>query len=243
VIVLPIGSRSIMPDFFIDFCNLTAGHVPPGTATSIHQSGSIVENINLGLASMQPEHEWAMVIGDDHRMSPDLVVKLLEADKDIVVPLCIRRVPPFMFGIFAEETEYYDERLGRSYPGYKPYQMEDIPTDELFPVVASGSAGMMIKRRVLDDVGFPWFESSDGVFLNEDLEFCRKVRAVRSERAPDGYEIWCDPSIRMGHIGQMTVWPHEHEGRMVVKIDHGGPDGMNEVLLGPRMAMAGESAT
>ena len=234
LIVLPIGSRSIYPEFFIDYQNLTAGHVPPGTVTSIRQSGSVVENLNSSLKQMQPHHQFAFIMGDDHRFAPDLLIRLLEHDKDVVVPLGVRRVPPFLLGIFKEEAEFWDEGLQRDYPGYLPYNPDEVP-DELFTVVASGSAGMLVRRPVLDAIGFPWFESSDGVFLNEDLEFCRRVRAL-------GYDIWCDPHALLGHIGQMAVWPHwfDHptEGRtLVIKIDHGGNDGENEVLLGTKKQM------
>ena len=117
-----------------------------------------------------------------------------------------------------------DERTGRLYPGYEPIGLSEVP-DEIFPVVASGSAGMLIRRNVLDTIGYPYFESSDGVFLNEDLEFCRRCREA-------GFEIMCDPHSYLGHIGQFTVWPARYEGQLAVRIDHGGPEGKNEVWLG-----------
>lgn len=226
-IVLPVADLMRYSEFFIDAMNLGAlGGIPPGSGLAIRRSGSVVENINGALHDMPDDHEWAFIMGDDHRFSHDMLVQLLEAQEDVIVPLCMRRTPPFTLVQFGEESEFFDERLGRSYPGYKPLAFDQVP-DHVFEVVASGSAGMVVRRHVLDAVGYPYFESSDGVFLNEDLEFCRKVRAL-------GFKIMCDPHAYLGHVGQMTIWPSRYEGNVVARIDHGGPPGHNEVVLGQK---------
>jgi hypothetical protein len=227
-IVLPVADLLRYSEFAVDMLNLVGGgHAPVGTVTSVHRSGSVVENINMSLMEMirdQPEHEWAWIMGDDHRFNPEMLIQLLDHEVDVVVPLCIRRNPPFALGLFKGGQDFMDERTGRLYPGYEPFGLSEVP-DEIFPVVASGSAGMLIRRNVLDTIGYPYFESSDGVFLNEDLEFCRRCREA-------GFEIMCDPHSYLGHIGQFTVWPARYEGQLAVRIDHGGPEGKNEVWLG-----------
>lgn len=236
-IVLPVADLLRYSEFAIDILNLLGGgFAPSDTVTSVNRSGSVVENINMSLMEMiqeREDHGWAWIMGDDHRFPPQMLGALLDHQVDVVVPLCIRRVPPFNLGLFKEGTDFLDERTGRMYPGYQPYQLSEVP-DELFPVVASGSAGMLIRRHVLETIGYPYFESSDGVFLNEDLEFCRRVREA-------GFTVWCDPHQYLGHIGQFTVWPARYQGHLAVKIDHGGPDGQNEVWLGDRASV--EAAT
>lgn len=235
-IVLPVSDLMRYSEFFIDILNLLGdGGAPAGTITSVHRSGSVVENINLSLRGMGEDHEWAWIMGDDHRFEPGMLKQLLAHEVDIVVPLCVRRTPPFTLVIMKEEKTFHDERLGRDYPGYVPYQMGEVP-NELFTCVGAGSAGMLIKRRVLDEMGFPWFESSDGVYLNEDLEFCRKARAA-------GFEIHVDPYAYLGHIGQMMIWPSRYEGQLVLKIDHGGPEGTNEVILGEKLQPVTETVS
>jgi hypothetical protein len=222
-IVIPVGDSLRYPEFFVDYSSLQA---PEGTQASIHRSGSVVQNLNESLAGIPDDHEWVWILGDDHVFPSNLLVQLLDHDLDVVVPLCVKRTPPFQLVIMSEETELYDERMGKHYPGYLPYQPLEVP-DELFTVVAAGSAGMLVRRHVLDAVGYPWFENTDGVYLNEDFYFCAKVRAA-------GFEIHCDPYAYLGHIGQMHVWPARYEGRLAVKIDCGGPPGINEIIIGER---------
>jgi len=230
-IVIPVADLMRYSEFFIDYSQLLAsGGLPKGSGVQIRRSGSVVENINMSLAEMPPEHEWAWIMGDDHRFDPSILVRLLEHPYDVVVPLGVKRTPPFSLGIFKEAGEFIDERLGRTYPGYLPYNLDEVP-DHPFQVVAAGSGGMLIRRHVLTALGYPYFESSDGVYLNEDLEFCRRIRAL-------GFEVWCDPNNMLGHIGSIGIWPHRLEnGRLVIRLDHGGPVGENEVMLGQALEM------
>ena len=230
-VVIPVSDLMRYSEFFLDYSYfLAAGGLPRHSAISMRRSAGVVENLNLSLAEMPEEHEWAWIMGDDHRFGADLLVSLLELELDIVAPLCIKRSPPFMLGCFKEAGDYFDERLERTYPGYKPFELEEVP-DEPFPVVASGSAGMLIRKHVLDAIGYPYFESTDGAYLNEDLEFCRKARE-------HGYQVMVDPHAYLGHIGNFVIWPHHHEGQLVARIHHGGEQGQNEVFLGRPIEVA-----
>ena len=39
------------------------------------------------------------------------------------------------------------------------------------------------------------------------MAFCVRAREL-------GYHIWCEPSVRLGHIGHNAVYPGEHERYM-----------------------------
>ena len=224
-IVIPVADAMRFPEFFIDYSALD---VPNGTTASVSRSASVVQNMNMSLRDMPPDHDWAFILGDDHVFPSDLLRTLLDHEADVIVPLCAKRTPPYQLVIYKEGTDHYDNRTSRMYPGYIPYAPDEVP-DEVFPVLAAGSAGMLIRRHVLEAVGEPFFESSDGVYLNEDLEFCRKVRDC-------GFEILCDPHAYLGHIAQVHVWPYRHEGfdgKLCIKLDCGGPPGRNEVFIGP----------
>lgn len=220
-VIVPIGDQLRYPEFVADLFNLTT---PPGSKVDMRRSASVTDNLNMALREMPDHHEWAFFLGDDHRFPGDLLVQLLDLDVDVVVPLGVKRTPPYSLTIAREESVFHDERLNRDYPGWLPYQLHEVP-GELFTVLASGSAGMLVRRNVLDTVGFPYFESTDGVYLNEDFEFCRKIRGL-------GFDIWCDPSALLGHIGQAWLFPTWRDGMLMVKIDHGGADGENEIYIG-----------
>ena len=46
--------------------------------------------------------------------------------------------------------------------------------------------------------------------LGEDLAFCKRADEL-------GFEIWCEPFVRVGHIGHLTIYP-EDEGRYLERI-------------------------
>jgi hypothetical protein len=37
---------------------------------------------------------------------------------------------------------------------------------------------------------------------SEDLAFCQRATGL-------GYEIWCEPTARVGHIGAVAIWPED----------------------------------
>jgi len=158
---------------------------PPGTKLVWTKGIDIVGNMNSLVRKM--EGEWLWVLGTDHVMSFDLLARLLEHDVDVVVPLCLKRSPPY------DPVVYSHQNSKDEYVGYN-----DLPEHGLVPIHAAGSAGMLIRRHVLEAFEDPVFESHGG--LNEDLSFCAKVRDA-------GFSIWCDVEAHLGHIGQISVWP------------------------------------
>lgn len=169
-----------------DFAVALAHHqTPPGAKLIWTKSVDVVGNMNSMVRAM--EGEWLWVMGSDHVMDFDLLQKLIRHQVDVVVPVCLKRSPPY------DPVVYSHQNDEGHYVGYT-----DLPTSGLHRVHAAGSAGMLISRRVLDAIEDPWFESHGG--LNEDLTFCGKARDA-------GFEIWCDTEALLGHISQISVWP------------------------------------
>lgn len=113
-------------------------------------------------------------VDSDMSFKPEVLTKLLAADKDIVGGLYFKRgtdkEPVF--------TIRYDE----------------IPT-KLFkqPILATGC--LLIKLDVFRKIPQPWFDLGTLARpLGEDVYFCEKARE-------NGYELWCEPSLPVGHIG------------------------------------------
>lgn len=175
--------------------SLFALEVPAGTRFLFPSSGSVVQNLNRSLVG---EFDWAWLLAPDHVFQSDILTRLLAQMSDIIVPLCVKRSPPHQL-VIGSETTVTDETSGREYPGYLPLGLDDLD-DRVFSVEIAGSAGMLIRRGVFDAIGAPYFESTDGLYLNEDVEFCRRVRAA-------GYEINVDPAARLAHIVPVPVWP------------------------------------
>ena len=69
-----------------------------------------------------------------------------------------------------------------------------------FTVDYTGFGWVLIKKGVFENLEYPWFAPKMQVFesgsvqdmCGEDVSFCLDAKEK-------GYEIWCDPRIRVGH--------------------------------------------
>jgi hypothetical protein len=181
------GDLTRYSDFVLALMHQT---LPPGSKMVWTRGADVVGNMNQMVRGMVGE--WLWILGDDHVFDGNLLQRLLVHDVDVVVPLCLKRLPPYDPVVYSHQNE------DGLYVGYT-----DLPAHGLVPVHAAGSAGMLVKRYVFDALTEPMFESHGG--LNEDLTFCAKVREA-------GFQIWCDVDSTIGHIGQVSVWPKWHEG-------------------------------
>ena len=185
------------------------GTLPAGSGLTWAGGVDVSGNCNqLCRKTLAGDYAWLWVMGDDHDFPSDIVGRLLAHDVDVVVPHCLKRQPPWMPVVFSHQNE----------DGH--YVAADLPESGLTEIHAAGSAGMLIRREVLEAVGDPWFTPSpNSEGLNEDLHFCQKVRDV-------GFGIYCDPQISLGHIALHTVSPRWDGDRWHPEIVHDGGVGM-----------------
>lgn len=139
-------------------------------------------------------------LDDDIGFPPEAVLKLIEADKDVIA------------GIYPKKS---DER---DFPVELDYDKETgelIEENGLFRAVGAPTGFMCIKRHVLEKLAkeagvfsemdadgktrfhyaiFKTGFGDDGAFWGEDYIFCRNWRAM-------GGEVWIDPSIKFTHRG------------------------------------------
>jgi hypothetical protein len=184
---------------------LASTQQPEGTNLAISASASVTQNLNRNIQDMRPYDEWLWIIGDDHTWEPDCLMRLLRTmdenpEIDVLVPLVVRRNPPWTLVVFKEAGVFEGD-----IPQWMPYRFDELPQTGVFEVDAAGSAGMLIRRRVLETMGFPWFESTNGVYLNEDVIFCMKARE-------HGFRIFATADVAMGHIGIFNVRPVQKDG-------------------------------
>lgn len=160
-----------------------------------------------GLASMLLESEktYLWLIDDDHgTFAPDLLNRLVDHDKDVVGPLCCDRRDPF--GVNALEAEGVRLRLMRP-PG-------------LELVYGTGGAGLLIHRRVFEQLEGPWFvhrSEADGTHLNDDQAFMKRLREA-------DIDIWVDTSLCLPHYTLAEIKPvyEERSGVWVASVAVGG---------------------
>jgi hypothetical protein len=162
---------------------------PPDTRIMWVQGLDVTANYNKMIEAL--EGEWFWIMGDDHIFDPLLLIQLLMHDLDVVVPLCLERQAPFKPVVYSGEDGFQD--------GFPVFTVAQLPQTGVHEVHAAGTAGMLIRKHVLDALEKPIFRTS-GVHQNEDLNLCQKIREA-------GFKIHCDVDSRLGHIGVFGVFP------------------------------------
>lgn len=144
----------------------------PITAVSI-EGCYVHRNRNEALAqAMKLGVTHILFVDSDMAFEKDAIQKLLDADKDIV-------------------GANYNKRQLPLTPIVK-----DGLSDNLFQTDFVPGGLMLIKLSILEELGGSWFGFDSTKDLNDDDKFfCYKALEA-------GYEVWCDPTIKVGHIGQ-----------------------------------------
>lgn len=143
--------------------------------------------------------EWGadniLWLDSDMIFEPDMfekMIKHMESGIEFVTGLYVTRKSPIKPVVYESIGETWDSQLA-VVPYAEP--VKNIP-DELFEIDGCGFGGVMVSARVVSHIyqlfGLP-FSPQDG--FGEDLSFCRRVKEI-------GVPMYCDPSIKMGHVGQ-----------------------------------------
>ncbi len=155
------------------------------------QGYTIAENRNyLATQAIKEKCSHLMMIDDDMIFPSDTLNTLLSHDKDFVGVLAHSRcLPPLpvVTTFDQDEISTTDRLLGKyNFP------------DTLFKVKGIGGGIVLIKTEVFENISRPWFANENydtGMTkVGEDYYFCNKVLEI-------GKEIWCDPTLKIGHIG------------------------------------------
>lgn len=139
-----------------------------------------------------------LFLDDDILPSPQALIKLIEDDKDITTGIYYSKQQPNFPQIYKTNKE--DDKLMDS--------MWEFPKDKLFEVDACGAGFMLVKKKVFEKIGLPYFKyivDEEGKRVKgEDLYFCNKAKKA-------GYKIWCDPTVICKHISEYFIGPEYWE--------------------------------
>ena len=175
----------------------------PGITALYMLCGSLIYDSRNKLVkhALEKEMDYVFWLDSDMTFEPDVLermIKHMEDGKDIVTGLYFRRALPFTPVIF--KTFEKRPEGGFTWTDYKDY-----PKDEPFEVAACGGGCLMVRTSVFMDMMLnyrTWFDPLEGA--GEDMAFCLRAREL-------GYKIWCDPSIKLGHVGNLVVTEDVYE--------------------------------
>lgn len=201
-IALPVGS---LGRYWQLYASLDALQVPKGTQLMVEESASVAWNLNKIIREMKGE--WLWVMGDDHMFRDDMLLKLLDRDVEIVVPIASRRGPPF------QTVLYRFASLDAS--AYETYSWDDLSNDYpqggMAVVEAAGSAGMLIRKHVIEQIPDPWFQWERDGKISEDVGFCLKARKA-------GFNIYADLDQTLPHMTPCVLEPYRKDGKWQVSV-------------------------
>lgn len=128
-------------------------------------------------------------LDSDMIFTEDVLDDLMLCGKPFVTGIAHGRRPPHVSCIFTE-----------IYPGIERWSGCEYPL-EPFKIAGCGMACVLIATEIVKDVyahhSTAFFPSMD---LGEDLAFCKRATDL-------GYEIWVEPTVRLGHIGSLPIYP------------------------------------
>jgi len=141
------------------------------------------------------------------------IKKMIAHDKDIVMAVCCAKPVPH-FPHLGKFT-----KLGESGTICDCIQKHifTFPEDKIFETDGGSMAFVCIKRKVIEKMPRPWFyfppNYTTGNVWGEDITFMYMAKMW-------GFEIWCDPTIEIGHLGY-TAWHHKRRASAYMDFKEG----------------------
>ena len=158
------------------------------------RSGTLVYNAreHICMKAMQEGYTHVLWIDADMIFQETVVDDLLWTEK------------PYVAGIFHARRAPHCSCLFKCLDPIDRYSMDDYPC-EPFKIAGSGMGLVLMEttaiQAVYDKFGTCFLPMAD---LGEDLAFCKRLGEC-------GFEMWADPSVRIGHVGHITIWPEAEE--------------------------------
>ena len=137
------------------------------------------------------ELEWVLFLDSDMIPEPGMLEQLLALEVPVAAGLYTMRAPPF--GLEVGRQGDGAMLVTRSVPT-KPYEAE-----------WAGAGALLVRREALEAIEPPYFQYPQGFVFDEDVYFCRKLKAA-------GYPVLVDPRVQVGHMATVPVTPAMAEG-------------------------------
>ena len=168
--------------------------VPAGYKTHFQYFyGYQIDQIRNLIADWGKGFDYLFCVDSDIVLPSDTLIKMLDADKDVISGLYIQRIPD------THTLEVYEEN-GQG--GVVNIPWENIcDVNGVTEIAACGFGCVLIKGEVLHGIEYPHFVYRSAIShantFSEDIYFCQKAREK-------GFKVWCDTTILCEHVGAFT---------------------------------------
>ena len=181
-------------DFVKSLCNLTSELARKKIDHTVEiLSGTLVYIARTRLANKAINEGYTHVLWIDSDMvfNEQILDDLMFCGKEMVCGAFVSRRPTYNSCIYSSITKNEIEKVTEF--GTKPFRVDGCG----FALVLTS---VDLLQAVTQRFGTT-FQPTD--YYGEDLAFCWRVKQI-------GREIWCDPSVRPGHIAHVPVYAGEH---------------------------------
>lgn len=148
--------------------------------------------IYCAVQAQKNQSDYLLFVDDDMILEPDTLDRLLAHGKEIVGVNAYSRALPL------SSTVGLMDKNGNYLQPDKHTEWEMRIPEGLFECFSIGTGVLLIDMKVFDVIEKPWFkfDMHDEGYMKqgEDSWFC-------SEAKKKGFKIYCDGSLRIGHIG------------------------------------------
>ncbi len=149
---------------------------------ALRQGGDIVSaRAQLAQIALDQNATHILFVDSDMMFPPETLGKLLAHNLDIV-------------GV------EYNKRTWPLEPVQMPLEKDGAKKDSIYKCDYVGTGLLLINTNVFKKISKPWFNfgrKEQKIVIGEDVWFCRSARDA-------GYDVWCDPTINVFHIGDFA---------------------------------------
>lgn len=167
----------------------------------VEDSMTYTARTQLADMALRDNYDFMLWIDSDMVFPTDMLYRFLLAKKEMVTGLYFQRrgehKPVIYRSCNALEVKEDDRTIHAEV-------YTDYPKDQLFQVAACGFGAVLMHTEAIRRVarGFDGNVFDPLLGAGEDLSFCARYAAV-------GGEIWCDPTIKLGHIGRTIFYEED----------------------------------
>ena len=177
-------NRQFKPQTVLSLANMIARWNFNYYITIPTEGFNTAENRNfIAAKAIQNDCTYILFSDDDMVYEPDVLGRLLAHDKDIVGGFYNARHQPTALII-----EYIEKMTDEEAKAKK----------DIFQCNALGGGMLLVKTDVFKKITSPFFgykwHDNGMVSMSNDWYFCEKAKQA-------GYEIWVDPTLKLGHLG------------------------------------------
>jgi len=190
---LPCSFPMVYEDFMASILTMdkTGIEVELFRARTGHDIAMLRNDIVRGFLKSDCSH--LLQIDSDMIVHKNALICMLQRDVDIVGALYFMRYPPFAPCSVRFKNKENDE--------VDPFTIKELQSKELLMTDRVGTGCMLIKREVLENVKYPWFNTKKKnmqIVMSDDYFFCDKARET-------GFKIFVDTAVPCQHLSNAAI--------------------------------------